>query len=94
MEEEIKKQEEALKKIKDFFTSDMKIKETLIRLAPTEMDDYSEESRIEYTDRLYKELKSLELEFIEMTQNFGDNQEIVQTIKTHFDKAKEAFLIG
>lgn len=94
MEEEIKKQKEALKKFKDFFTSDMKIKETLIKLAPAEMDDYSEESRIEYTDRLYKELKSLELEFIEMTQNFGDNQEIVQTIKAHFDKAKEAFLIG
>lgn len=94
MEEDIKKQEEALKKFKDFFTSDMKIKETLLKLAPTEMDDINEESRIEYTDKLYKELKNLELEFIEMAQNFVDNQEVVQTIKSHFEKAREAFLIG
>lgn len=94
MKEDIKKQEEALKKFKDFFTSDMKIKETLLRLAPTEMNDINEESRIEYTDRLYKELKNLELEFIEMTQNFGNNPEVAQIIKSHFDKEKEAFLIG
>lgn len=94
MEEDIKKQEKALKKFKDFFTSDMKIKETLLKLAPTEIDDINEESRIEYTDKLYKELKNLELEFIEMMQNFGNNPEIAQTIKSYFDKAKEAFLTG
>lgn len=94
MEEDIKKQKEALKKFKDFFTSDMKIKETLLELAPTETDDISEESRIEYTDKLYKELKNLEVEFIEMAQNFGNNPEVAQTIKSHFEKAKEAFLIG
>lgn len=94
MEEDIKKQEEALKKFKDFFTSDMKIKETLLELAPTETDDISEERRIEYTDKLYKELKNLELEFIEMNKNFGNNPETAQIIKEHFDKAKESFLVG
>lgn len=94
MEKDVKKQEEALRKFKDFFNSDMKIKETLLKLAPTEIDDYSKESRIEYTDRLYKELKNLELEFIEMNKNFGNNPEITQTIKEHFDKSKEHFLLG
>ena len=37
---------------------------------------------------VYKELKNLELEFIEMMQNFGNNPEIAQTIKSYFDKIK------
>lgn len=94
MEEEAKKQEEALKKFKDFFIRDIKIKETILELTPTETDDISEERRIKYTNKLYKELKNLELEFIEMNENFGNNPETAQIIKEHFDKAKESFLVG
>lgn len=46
MEEEFAQKEEKFKKFKEFFKSDMKMKETLLRLAPTERDDSNEDSRI------------------------------------------------
>ena len=59
---------EALKK---FFKSDVKIKETMLNLAPNGMEDYDEESRIKYTDKLYDTLRDLEVEFIDISQNFN-----------------------
>lgn len=83
---------EALKK---FFTSDMKIKEELLRLAPTEIDDSSERDRMKYSDKLYRSLKDLEIEFIDTIQSIlGNDSSVAQTIKMHFSKAREAFLIG
>ena len=41
-----------LEAMKEFFERDMKIKETLMSLAPTEADDYDELSRMEYVDKL------------------------------------------
>ena len=45
-----------LEAMKEFFERDMKIKETLMSLAPTEADDYDELSRMEYVDKLEKGL--------------------------------------
>ena len=83
----------SFEKFKRFFEMDMRIKETLLRIAPNEYDDFNEESRIEYTDKLYKELRNLEFEFIEMVRNFGNNPEMIQKIRDHFSKARDVFLI-
>lgn len=92
--EENTKEQENFERIKRFFESDMRIKETLLNLAPTEKDDFNEESRIEYTDRLYKRLRDLELEFIEGVPKFGFDPAITSIIKSHFAKAREAFLLS
>lgn len=66
-------------KLKRFFALNLKIKETILKLAPTELDDVSEKSRIEYTDKLYKQLKGLELEFNEMAESIGIDSSIVKS---------------
>lgn len=86
------KRNEVFENLKKFLGSDMKIKEMLLKLAPTEMDDSTEKGRMQYCDKLYKALKDLEVEFISMFQNIaGGNQDIIKKIKTHFKQAKEAF---
>lgn len=39
-------EKEKLQALKNFFESDMKIKETLVKLAPSKIDDLDESSRI------------------------------------------------
>lgn len=81
--------------LKKFFTSDMKIKEELLRLAPTEIDDASEENRMKYCDKLYSALRDLEIEFVDMAQSiFGDGSTLTEMIRTYFSRAREAFLLG
>lgn len=99
MENNNKQKQETFENLKNFFLSDMKMKETLLNLAPTELDDYSEETRIEYTDKLYKALKDFEIEFIEIANRFGNNPVgnnpgVIESIKSYFDKVKEKFLIS
>lgn len=96
MEREMEEVEKAkiFESLKKFFISDMKIKETLLKLSPNEIDDWNEESRIEYTDKLYKGLEKLEIEFNTIVENFDFDSEISEAIKEHFDKARERFLIG
>lgn len=99
MEDNNEKKQETLENLKNFFKSDMKIKEKLLKLAPTELDDYSEETRIEYTDKLYKALKDFEIEFLDFANKFGNNPvgnnpEVIECIKSYFDKVKEKFLIS
>ena len=78
--------------LKKFFTSDMKIKEELLRLAPTEIDDASEENRMKYCDKLYSALRDLEIEFVDMAQSiFGDGSTLTEMIRTYFSRAREAF---
>lgn len=80
--------------LKSFFKMDMKLKEAMSRLAPTELDDYNEETRIEYTDKLDKFFKETEIELSIMSQKFGFGLEVSEAIKNHFNKAKESLLIG
>ena len=58
--EELAKRAKTFESLKRFFKSDMKMKETLLNLAPTELDDSNEETRRKYIDKLYKELKERE----------------------------------
>ena len=43
------KEDKKFDALKYCFDADMKIKEKLIDIIPTEMDDFDEESRIDYT---------------------------------------------
>lgn len=94
MQEITNEQKDFLEKYKDFFLSDMKVKDTILSLAPTELDDYDEENRIKYVDKLYKELEFLETEFTQMSENLSNNQESTETIRKYFEKVKQALLIS
>ena len=77
----------------NFFESDMKIKNTLVKLAPSKIDDCDESSRIDYIDKLYKSLKDLEAEFLLSIKKFEFGPEVDLAIKEYFEKVKETFLI-
>lgn len=92
--EEITKREKTFETLKKFFASNMKLKQTLLELAPTEKDDFSEETRMQYTDQLYRKLRDLEREFLNIIQDFEFGADVADSIKEHFNKAREAFLIS
>lgn len=92
MEEDKKNlQFEALKK---FFDNDMKIKEMILKIAPTELDDYNEESRIEYTDKLDNSLKEIQNILFDTAKEFNFGEETEQIINENFEKRREALLIS
>lgn len=92
MEEQDKKQ--LLEKIKKFFKEDLKIKETLINIAPTELDDYDENTRMKYIDKIYKTLEEFEMNFIDIAKDLVENPEIIEKIKIGFNKSKNKLLIS
>lgn len=83
-----------LEAMKEFFERDMKIKETLMNLAPTEADDYDELSRIEYVDKLEKGLDSLEYDTLASIKKFDFGEELNNTIKEYFENKKKLMAIG
>ncbi len=80
--------------LKQFFKTDMKIKNLLMRISPEEMDDYNEKSRIEYIDNLYKQIKDLEEEFKVISKNFNFGEEVDKVINEYFSKLKQKLLIS
>lgn len=83
-----------LEAMKEFFERDMKIKETLMSLAPTEADDYDELSRMEYVDKLEKELDSLEYDTLASIKKFGFGEELNNTIREYFANKKKSMAVG
>lgn len=83
-----------LEAMKEFFERDMKIKETLMSLAPTEADDYDELSRMEYVDKLEKGLDSLEYDTLASIKKFDFGEELNNTIREYFANKKKAMAIG
>ncbi len=69
--------EQELKKIENFFKIDAEIKNSLWKLAPTEMDDYDEESRIKYVDKLMKKLEDFQIEFVGICKDWGGDKKAV-----------------
>lgn len=83
-----------LEAMKEFFERDMKIKETLMSLAPTEADDYDELSRMEYVDKLQKGLDSLEYDTLASIKKFGFGEELNNTIREYFANKKKSMAVG
>lgn len=83
-----------LEAMKEFFERDMKIKGTLMSLAPTEADDYDELSRMEYVDKLEKGLDSLEYDTLASIKKFGFGEELNNTIREYFANKKKSMAVG
>lgn len=83
-----------LEAMKEFFERDMKIKKTLMSLAPTEADDYDELSRMEYVDKLEKGLDSLEYDTLASIKKFGFGEELNNTIREYFANKKKSMAVG
>ena len=83
-----------LEAMKEFIERDMKIKETLMNLAPTEADDCDELSRIEYVDKLEEGLDSIEYDILASIKKFDFDEELNNTIKEYFVNKKKAMAIG
>lgn len=83
-----------LEAMKEFFERDMKIKETLMSLAPTEADDYDELSRMEYVDKLEKGLDSIEYDTLASIKKFGFGEELNNTIREYFANKKKSMAVG
>lgn len=85
--------ETKIKALKKFFDIDMKIKDMLIRMAPTEMDDLSTENRMEYIDKLYAELTNIETSISMALEGLNIEYSIQNVVKDFFEKKKQQFLI-
>lgn len=79
---------------KKFLKTDMRIKESLLKDAPSELDGYSEESRIEYTDKLEHELKDFEDDLQIIADGFEFGDVVSEAIKKFFDQAKGKLAFG
>lgn len=79
---------------KKFLKTDMRIKENLIRVAPAREDDYNEESRIEYTDKLDSLLKDFKVEFELISEGFEFGETVSNAINNFFKKARENLAVG
>lgn len=83
-----------LEALKNFIERDMKIKNDLNQLAPSIGDDYDKLSRMEYIDKLEKELKGFEYEFLACIKDFELGDELNDAIKNYFENAKRKIAIG
>lgn len=91
----IEQRKQKFRSLKKFFKTNLEIKQKLLNLAPTELDDIDVETRMQYTDKLFNALNDLEIEFdIMIREIFGDESELIETVKNHFSKSKGAFEQG
>ena len=89
--EDMKKKENLLA-LETFVKKDMQIKELLLRLAPSELDESSEQSRMQYVDKLYKNIGTLQEKFLTGIHGLNLGEDITEAIKAYFEKVKESFL--
>ena len=82
-------QEKQYQALVDFFKKDIEIKTTLINIVPKSTDEYNEESRLEYLDKIFSELKNIENQFNEIIKNFNIENKLKDSFKTYFDKIKK-----
>ena len=80
--------EEQLNKIEEFFNLDLEIKNILFDIAPEEVDSYNEESRMNYVDRLIKELRYIKdmLEKVEVNFHISSKENFLTNF---FERLKD-----
>lgn len=88
--EDNKTRQEKYKALIYFFNKDFEIKEALINMAPNTNNEFSEESRIEYLDKLYKEIEDFEFAFNNIANGFK-NKSLKESYKKYFKRIKEKF---
>ncbi len=87
--EAIAKRKENYKALVDFFKKDMEIKTDLMNLAPKPIDEYNEDSRMDYLDRLFSGLKDMEFKFKAIVRSFNMEEQLEDSFNTYFDRAKK-----
>lgn len=91
-EDERQTSNETLMALKDFFRLDMATKNEMMRLAPEEADMYSEESRIDYANKVFDGYKGMEWRFQKINEEF--NLTAPETIERFFKEGEKNFAIG
>lgn len=91
--DEQEKKAKKLQALQSFFETDMKIKEVLIKLAPTNMDEYNEESRMNYIEKLDKELDYIQFEMQGILKNFELGERAQTAINQYFTKIQDGLLL-
>lgn len=81
-------------KLKDFLINDLEMKESLFNSAPNEMDDYDEESRIQYTDKICNKLNDYEIQLKKIAEDFNLGVEVSNAIANNISNIRNRFLIG
>ena len=80
--------------LENFFQKDMSIKQDLLNLAPNEMDDLTEEQRIEYIDKLYASIRDFKADFVSSLTGLEFPAEVMEAVTRYFDRLTEKFAIG
>ena len=89
---DINRRQQQYKALVNFFKTDMKIKTKLINLAPNPMDEYNEESRIDYLNKLFSELRDMEFKFKLILKDFNMESQLQDAFNSYFDKSKNEFI--
>ncbi len=87
--DEITRREEQYRALVDFFKKDIEIKTDLINLSPESIDEYSEDSRMNYLDKLFTELKNMEFKFKEIAKNLNMGLQSENSLNTYFERATD-----
>lgn len=83
--------EKMLENLISFFKTDMKIKEGIVELVPSEFDCCNEDCLNKYADKLYKSLKEFEIQFEKIEDDFGFDDTIKEATKRYFERTRNAF---
>lgn len=81
--------EDKYKLLEQFFDINLKIKELMIKCAPTENDNYNFDSRIKYGDKLYFAIEDIKDLFLKILENLNLNhleKDILKLFKTYQKK--------
>ena len=78
--------EEKYQKIENFFKKDLEIKQILNAIIPTETDFYDEESKINYADKLIKEIEKINFLINQIISDFNIPAHIKDTITSKINQ--------
>lgn len=88
MEEDLDKKKN-LEELKKFIEKDTLIKQKLIDIAPKAEYDYDEETRLDYSEMLFKEFQNIESAFSTILNLFSTNNELASIRQATESKLKE-----
>ena len=81
--------EEKYQKIENFFKKDLEIKQILNAIIPTETDFYNEESKINYADKLIKEINKIAFLIQQIINDFNIPDHIKETFATKIKQIEQ-----
>ena len=83
--------EQNLKKLEEFFSCNLKIKELLYNLAPSNIDGYNQDSIIRYMDNFFDTLNEIRSQFSKITDSFN-YKGLNEVIENHFQRYNQRLL--